>query len=36
LLVANVKVTDIANHIYYDTEQDCTSQHNGQWKDRLS
>ena len=36
LLVANVKVTDIADHIYYDTEQDCTSQHNGQWKDRLS
>ena len=36
LLVANVKVTDIADHIYYDTEQDCASQHNGQWKDRLS
>ena len=36
LLVANVKVTDIVDHIYYDTEQDCASQHNGQWKDRLS
>ena len=36
LLVANVKVIDIADHIYYDTEQDCASQHNGQWKDRLS
>jgi len=36
LLVANVKIIDIASHIYYDTEQDCASQHNGQWKDRLS
>ena len=35
LHTANVKVTGIADHIYYDTEQDCASQHNGKWSDRL-
>lgn len=31
-----VKVKDITNHLTYDTEQNCESQHNGNWQQRLS
>jgi|TARA_B110000114_G_C14852614_1_gene301370 hypothetical protein len=31
----NISVKDVKDHISYDTEQDCTAQHNGQWGHRL-
>ena len=31
----NVNVTNVTDHIAYDTEQNCKYEHNGKWADRL-
>jgi hypothetical protein len=32
---ACVKVKDVTDHIFYDTEQNCEKEHHGQWAARL-
>ena len=35
LFCIGVCVNDIANHISYDTEENCAMNNNGKWTDRL-
>lgn len=35
LLSLNIKIKNIDKHIAYDTEENCTEQHNGNWAFRL-
>lgn len=35
LLEATVKLKDVAQHITYDTQQNCDNEHHGKWTDRL-
>ena len=35
LLEAGIKLKDVAQHIVYDTEQNCAAEHQGRWGNRL-
>jgi hypothetical protein len=35
LNTVDVKVKNVADHIVYDTEQNCETEHQGKWADRL-
>lgn len=35
LTTIDIKVKDIVNHIVYDTEENCTGEHGGNWSARL-
>ncbi|QBY05365.1 Fis family transcriptional regulator [Thalassotalea sp. HSM 43] len=32
----NIQVKNIKQHVFYDTEQNCDAQHNGNWASRLN
>jgi len=36
LSTVDVKVKNVADHIIYDTEQNCETEHQGKWADRLA